>query len=918
MVNGAIELSLAWVAITVSFASAQLPSRPLDVPSSELVDSDGPDRVVEAYLSRFGLTDVLAEQLRRRLETAEAGERLEIAERLGAIYADLLAVSRSDTETRRLEAQSRELLEAVPNAGSHELRINLAKARYLPSERTAERHRIRLVGDDEAATAREVLETLARELRQLAGEITLEIRRLEGVEDRGSAQINDIRDRLADRRRLRALASYYAGWSSTYLATMSGRSDAARDGLRAFAIVLGADDDIPSLERLPRGLLRREPVSRSALGVAVCLGVLGRTQDAIEWLEELRGNPDVPDAVRRQVLSRHLTVLARERRWDHLDLLVNEARNGGSIRPVAGEAEQPLKVAEARLLAIEVLESVAGLALDDPRRNEAERIASAALSDLVAQGEVGHVLDLLGRYGSLPLGGDGFIVRYVRGLRAYDRARQAHADAGDDPERATNDDAVRALYIDAAGLLTEAFDATDAPRFAGERAKCGLLLGLCGYYRGAYVRAAERLETVAELAQGDEREEAVWLALVALDAALDDAQASPDDARAAELSAKRDQLAAMYLSQFPKTERAATLLLRRAASVGVEDEQAAAVLLSVRPGSPLYATAQRQAEARLYRVVRAASGAERERQAARYLTIATEVLEADRLEAFQSEGEAAADAFESAQFRARRILDTALSLPTPDLAVVERTLVVIDEIGARLGLDVDEQTASEWVFRRVQIAAHRDQSGQVEALLALLEVESDAAYESAVRFLYNRSLRIAERSPGDVATLEDLVRRGRAVLEAAREGGRTSVAEAAAVRDRVSRAAATLWTETGDEAMRDTAIAYDARSLDMGTAGGDALRRLGRLAESAGNDALALDAWRTLSAGARNGTREWFEARYHAIRLLARTEPSKAADAFAQHEALYPDGGPEPWGERFKALGRELQSVQAQGTGGAP
>ncbi len=875
-------------------------------------DDDGPlppdERpaadAIEAYLERFGLTEVLAEHLREKLPGAKGEERIAIAERLGAIYAAALTETTPPDEAARIEGLSRELLDAVPDAGTYELRISLAKARYLPAERIAEKARLRLATGDEIQRAQGTLDAVGGELRGLAGTLTRRVRSLEAVERRGSTDIVGVREQLAEAQRLRALASYYAGWAATYQASLTGRSDAARDALRSFAVLLaGESESEPTLERLPRALLRREPVARAALGVAVCRALLNDPVDALAWLDELDRNAEVPESVREQVFGRRLSILAQDRRWDSLAVLVERERRAGRFGPATGEALEPLSVTRARLLAVAVLEALRGVSLDDPRRGAAEPIAAAALADLVTRGEVGHVLDLLGEYGTLPLGGDGFIVRYVRGLQAFERARQAHRASGADPERPIEDTQLRARYIDASGLLGQALEAPDATTFPGERGKCGLLLGLSMYYRGDLVQAARRLESVAQIAGSAEREEALWLALVALDTAL-------DERSDAEATRKRDELAALYLTEFPATDRAATLLLRRAGDGLLDDEQAAELLLGVPRESPLYEAARRQAATRLYRVLRAADRETRELQAPRYLALAEEVLDADRRAILSARSpEEASSAADAAVGRVRRVLDIALSISSPDLALAHRSLELLGELSARRLSASDGAIEAELLFRRLQIAAIEGDAGRVETLLARLRADGGVAAESAARFLYNRALRAADDREQDATAHRELVERGRLVLSIAGEGARTSAAEASAVRDRIARAAAVVWELAGDEDLRDLAIVLDAEALEEGNFNADTLRRLGRLSEDAGRTELALDAWRTLSAATASGTRAWFEARYHAIRVLADIEPTKAAAALQQHLTLHPEGGPSPFDARFRELRDRLAST---------
>ena len=72
-----------------------------------------------------------------------------------------------------------------------------------------------------------------------------------------------------------------------------------------------------------------------------------------------------------------------------------------------------------------------------------DSLIQVSWGDLVARGEVGHVLDLTRIYGTAPSGQEGFIVRYVRGLRAFERAVAAHRATGETETEPTADGQVR-------------------------------------------------------------------------------------------------------------------------------------------------------------------------------------------------------------------------------------------------------------------------------------------------------------------------------------------------------------------------------------------------------------------------------------------------------------------------------------------
>jgi hypothetical protein len=92
------------------------------------------------------------------------------------------------------------------------------------------------------------------------------------------------------------------------------------------------------------------------------------------------------------------------------------------------------------------------------------------------------------------------------------------------------------------------------------------------------------------------------------------------------------------------------------------------------------------------------------------------------------------------------------------------------------------------------------------------------------------------------------------------------------------------------------------------------------LSEAAGDAAASLDAWRTLAAGLKGGSPEWFRAKYETARLLAESEPAKALELLDQVAVLYPDLGPEPWNKKLKELRDKLKAAHpaAPSGSGAP
>ncbi|MCW5775331.1 MAG: hypothetical protein KIS87_02650 [Phycisphaeraceae bacterium] len=866
---------------------------------------------VERYLAERGLTDLLAARLQQRLDTTLGEERIAIAERLGSLYVRLLTDAATPQQRERAEALSRELLRKVPESESFELRINLAKASYLKGEELAELHRLRIAGPEERSEAERVLRSTLPIFESVGSNVHRRVESLERREQRGSdPDPQSVKEQLADARRLRSLAMYYTGWSRYYLALVSGDVRLAEQAKRDFGWILNAPGNRePTVERLPAPLLRFEHVARAAMGVALAASLRGNDVEAVRWLDMLVESPEVPESVRRQLFTRRIAILGAARRWADLDLMISRAR-----RAVEGK-EALLETADARLLAVVVLE-----ALDDPKTRGVagrdrllETLAQTALGDLVSRGEVGHVIDLVSRYGTAPIGNEGFIVQFVRGLRAYERAREYHARTGEDGEAPTADEAATNRYREAARALLLGVDAEDAGVFPKERARAALLRGLSLYYAGEPEAAADAYEIAASLAPSeDDRQEALWYAIVALDRAVEGGRLS--------LVPRRDRLAGVFLQSFPRTERAARLLLRRVEGGLLDDAEAIEVLLAVPRESALYDVARRHATRLLYTQCRIARPADRGAMAARFASVAEELIERDRWTVMNGTPVEAGEAADFVVLRVRQMLDVLMSATAPDVRRAERALSTLEEVRAYLGMNLDS-LEEEIEYRKLQIAlVHRDRP-KIDAASRRLQEIGGRFAEAADRLVYRVAIEQRRANPEDVYAAREVVRYGSRIL-AGFEPLESSVSnqQVSSLVEAIADAADALWRLERDEAARDAALRLDARLIDLGKHTARSLRRYSRLSEEAGDPEGALDGWRTLLAGLAQGSDEWFEARYESLRLLAALDAPRARIVLDQHKTLFPQFGPEPWGAKLRELDAALQTIPAPSPdgGGTP
>ena len=820
---------------------------------------------VEGYMERMGLDRVLAAHLERELREAPLGQKESVGRRLSAVYLRLLESPRSASERASIEAEARRLIDAMPSAESGQLRIALARAGYEQAENTAERFRLQLASPEEVSLARETLSSCLTGFTAAASDAH---RRVEALERR-EARVDDLdeRDRLVldDARRTRSLGMYYSGWARYYLALLDADPREAGEASEDFGWLLSAErGSRPTVDRVPESNLRFEHVQRAAIGVALAESLAGEPVRALRWLDMVESIEEKSPVIAAQLRSRRFTILIEHARWNEIGFYTDRA----------GAEDLPLDVTEARLL------SVAALDLLDTRPNDeiAGRVARSAVSALVEAGQADQVVDLVRRYGSVPLGGDGFIVRYVRGLAASERA-EAIASRGDDSSASA-----RTAHAEAARAYESALAASDASRFPRERDKCRLALGLALRAAQRFEAAADALWPLAAAEQTQVREAAVWAAIDALDEA---AQAETDAERAAELQSKRSRYAVAYIRSFPTSDRAAQLLLTAGRDAFEDVDQEIDLLLAVEVSSPLYPPSRQRAAVLLYQAYRSAAGSERTELIRRFIEVAEEVVASESARAQLAEDPV--PHAERVRVLSLQVAQAALDAPIPDTDRAIAALDRLERVAAQLRLDLGPSRGPIGLLMARAVAI---EGGTADEILRIARGLDGPWSARASRAAYKE---LAERlmvRPRD----EELARR--LVESEPGEPGRSGIA------DTVSAAAFDLWRSADDTAMRDTALAYDTEALELGTATPSQARRLALLAESAGRRELALRAWLTLVASGGPPSEEWYEARVRSIELLVELDPSRALAAIAQHRAMTAGADPEPWRERMQAAER--------------
>ena len=893
-----------------------------------------PDTAIEAYLEKNGLRELLVAQLEERIDRTKASKRIELVERLATIYAEMLETAETSEERIELVERGRALLEKTPEADSADLRLSLDRASFTRGERLAERARLLLGTPDDRREAESIFASVAIDLSRIAKSTNNRVRTLEKQEESaGDIDPELLGEALSKARRTRSMANYLAGWSKAYLAEMTGDKPKAIEALAHFGWLLNAPaSQPPTIGRIPTAMLEFEHVARSVVGSAVCESVLGKTDKALALLRVVEESDNTPAVVRDELPARRITILAHGEQWVQLAELIENRRAGDSV---GGELmHDPLSAGEARLLGVlslAALERIDSSKSDRSRsqRKEIENLAQVSLADLAARNELGHMLDLTIRFGVGSLSDDGFISRHVRGLRDYQNARKAHAEAGDD-KSPTGAPRVIDRYRRAATTLRSAFDAPDAADHASPRATDAMLIGLTTYYSSGGLRGTSRLEALDDAAtwllrasegmDADPKRQSDSLSMAIK--ALDDAMELSTDG-SFDRQAKRDEIALRFLDRFPDDSRAGALLIRLATSEGVADEQGIALLQRVPQDASAADGAKRLAARKLYTLYRTARPNQRQWAAQRYADAAEPLLLHDRM--LVSSGDDSA--VNRVIVRGRRLLDALLSLDSPDTARAQSALDlvrgVVDAQGER-----DNSIVSELRYRQAQIALATGSEAEAQRLVDELETMStgDTYRDATARLLHRRAViawRDAKRSSaGDEAIIQWANRvvdhGGRLLLtlqESARAGdtatdSQTDASALFALRATIAEATADLWRYNKDADARDLSIGMHESLLRVEPNNRTVLRRLAELAEEAGKSETALDAWRRLASGLTPGSEPWFEARLRQLTLLARVDQSRAVAALKQHRILWPDLGPAPWGDRFADLEQRLGIVE--------
>ncbi len=902
----------AWIALTLAPHLA-----PICRAAEDTNRSMAASLALDDYLEAISIPSLRAAHLERLMYNGQFPDRTEYARRLSVVYARLMEEATSEEATTEFEGRCVRLLEEAPSADTLDLRLALARARYMRDERIAERLRIGLVNPADAEDTRRAFIELMRVFDTLAERAESRLRELDRQQESGAPRDELMMSAQGGSRRARSLARYLGGWSAYYAAELdapgSGAADAAQAAQLRFGALLEARRGaVPTRDRVSAYNLRFDHIARAALGVALCWSIRENTDEALQWIDLVSSAPGLEPAVAAQITARRIIVLARAREWGRL---ASYAQRLVAAEPDSPTPATPLTGSDARLLAWLTL---------DPRLSATQAVSErllickVALGSLASSADGGAALDLVDRYLDLSNQSEpasaGFLARHLRALRDYDAARRAHKQAGIEAgfpadstlESPTTDPGALVRYRSALTFADAALTAHDAGDFKAARPFALLIGALARFFSAAdapsLTAAAIALENTSHALDGQDRDraaQALRLAIRAVDLALATPRGSTPD-----LKSRRQTLVNDYIARFPQESAAGVYAYQRATSGDLLGDEAVQALLAVEGGDTLRNAARYEAARLLYERFTGAASSERSGPATRFLDVATPLLDDDRRRLLTGAGADPALAL----LNARRALDVAFSLDPPAQDAATKAFDLLSTLILRTPV-TDPRVLAEFRFRSVQMAILSGDHDSAEREAATI-ASMDATLAKAARREILRSAMAQWAAGRSIESARRLLKSGRPVLaDLSDPATQASPSLATTISAAVAQAAAYLWAEAGDANARElaavlyrTALRADARNRIL-------LEDAGTFFEAIGQRPAALDAWRTLLSGLSVGGDDWYRAKVRVLSILADLEPARAREALDQHRSLYPELGPSPWGAQLLEIDNRLAAA---------
>lgn len=794
---------------------------------------------VSSWLQRMGCVDLQATYLEEQLENGNRTTQVKAAKQLADVYATMLARANQDMDKELLQ-RAIELFNRIPAAGTVELRLQLFRATYIAAEQILERYRLRISNREEAQIAITQLQNVTNNLESFRQTLLKRIRSARSNNDHLQQQLG--------------LVTSYLAWTRYYIAWFDNNKKEAEKASQLFAeILLG---DRPSLQSVSLDLKQHESGARAILGIALCKSLLQYPSDPEPWFEELE-DPETWSSVRSLVPLWKFFLLIDQKKWDEILIELDESN----------EIDKTLLY---RVSAVHSLEHYAS--------EKAKEVAKKSLEGLIEIGQLGILSDIVHQYGSQALQKDGFISKYIEGDFAFKQAREIYK--GDEPAK---DEETQNKFASIAEIFNQAIRSPDITEYEQLEDDCQILLGLSLYYSSQYQKAAKAF---IEAAEGDNKEQAVWMAIVSLD------YLNP---LTEELELTKEELSVLYLENWPNTEHATQLTIQRSSGAS-ENPANIEDLLAIPHSDPRYEEAQRQAARSLYQMWQSASIEQQSYIGNRYITVALPLMVSD------STISEDAHANEVAAIRALRILEISLHPQVHRINASLRALEILKLIDTRniFSLQIYQ---NEIAYRRILSLLLQD--SPEEATTQLLEM-IETSPEDRWTNLASKQVWGDWSLHGFPENQHDIYVVGTSILQQLKNT-QYGHSEFIPIAYLTAQTAYQLFLERNDLSLGETALEISRELINQQPKIAKLLIQNAELENTLGDSEIALQRWKLISSGSPTGSELWIRARFNTILLISEQSPEKALALLNQHHTLYPNYGVEPYGTKLRELHTKLR-----------
>ena len=720
----------------------------------------------------------------------------------------------------------------------------MLRARYLIAEQNIENYRLRYVDYDEALEEIEQLGEIADSLEKIRTKL---IKRT-----RNSPSRTDLYDVIGMSTSLLAWSNYYIAWFNN---NDSSYADKAKN---YFGMMIQSEN--PTFQQVPFDIKAKEYGARALLGIALCQGIILDRSVMEPWFSELQSE-ETHEVVREQIPL-----------WRYFSAI--DYRDWSSVSKLLNSAEQKDKLLYARLAAVH--------ALEHSEESGAKNVIEKAVWELVELEQLTMVSELVEKYGLDNLLDEGFISKYIEADLRYRQLLD-----GEDPDKSADDSQATKEYKKVARLFSNATLASDASEHQEYLDDCYYMLGLCLFHASEYEKAAKAFQAVVVM---NNDEDSLWMAIVSLDSI------QPPTADSQKLM---DTLIEQYRNLWPNSNRGAQLLVRSAA---INETTAALVsdLLSIPDSDPSYQESQEQAAAHLYNMWNDAQEDQVLSIGNKYLNVALQLM-ANRVKAINA---SSSSELEEAIVTGLRTLEISLHNKINRIVAAKQTIEAIEVISTEGGIDLTPYN-KELEFRKILLALSNGslESAQQRVHEFVDKYPHNLWSEYAARVLWNYW-----EEYGDDVDPQLRFKIGSRLLFGKSDEEIVS-ASMFTISYMTAKAVYDLNTNNSNvddeqklNALKIARLLFGAYPKTL-----QVLELNGLLEESSGDPLVALQHWKMLASGVKQGSDLWYQSRLHLVGILAETDRDEALEVLKQFQLLYPNYGKEPYAGKFESLHDSLR-----------